>query len=139
MAFRTDQGSTIKNWPSQTIQNGVDRNNSTGWRYKRAIRILKRIRDRMKGDGDETNGNLPSFLIECLVWNANLDAFQKDSYHAMMRHIIANLRNRTRNDKDCNEWGEVNELKYLFRTSQPWTRQQANDYLQAVWNYIGYE
>ena len=138
IALDPDNGARIKNWPEQTQANGVQRNNETGRRYKRAIRILKRIRDRMSDEGIMNAEATPSFLIECLVWNADLDAFQKDSYRAMMRHIIANLWNRTRKDEDCNEWGEVNELKYLFRSSQPWTRQQANDYLQAVWNYIGY-
>lgn len=139
VAFNPDNGLTIKNWPEHTYQNGVSRNNSTGRRYKRAIRILKRIRDRMNDGGDETNGSIPSFLIECLVWNADVAAFDTDTYSEMMRHIIADLWNRTRNDQDCCEWGEVNELKYLFRDPQPWTRQQANDFLQAVWDYIGYK
>ncbi len=62
----------------------------------------------------------------------------KDTYADILRHVIADTWNRTRKDEDCSEWGEVNELKYLFRTSQPWTRQQANDFLQAAWDYIGY-
>lgn len=82
--------------------------------------------------------NIPSFLIECLVWNAELEAFSKDTYTDILRHVIADAWNRTRNDEDCSEWGEVNELKYLFRDSQPWTLQQANAFLQAAWDYIGY-
>ena len=35
--------------------------------------------------------------------------------------------------------GEVNELKYLFRSGQPWTRQQAYGFVAAAWNYIGFE
>ena len=37
------------------------------------------------------------------------------------------------------EWGEVNELKYLFRRAQALTRQEANEFLQAAWDYIGYQ
>jgi hypothetical protein len=34
---------------------------------------------------------------------------------------------------------EAHRLKYLFRSSQAWTRQQANDFLLAVWRYVGYQ
>jgi len=139
VAFRPDSGALIINWPEQTLQNGIERNNLTGRRYKRSIRILKRIRDRMTDDGNATNGLLPSFLIECLVWNTDLAVFEQETYSAMMRHLIADLWNRTRNEEDCKKWVEINQLKWLFDKSQPWTCQQANDFLQAVWNYIGYE
>lgn len=82
--------------------------------------------------------NIASFLIECLVWNAPPEAFQHDTYIAIVRHVLANVFNNTLKDEDCKEWGEVNELKYLFRPSQPWTREQANRFLNAAWNYIGY-
>jgi hypothetical protein len=39
----------------------------------------------------------------------------------------------------CSEWGEVSELKYLFHTSKEWTQQQAHDFIDAVWNYVGFE
>ena len=139
VAFDPDSGSQVINWPEQTYNNGVSRNTATGRKYKRAIRILKRLRDRMQDDGIAIAKKTPSFLIECLVWNANVDAFRKDSYTAVVRYLLADLWNRTRTDDDCSEWGEVNELKYLFRLGQPWTRQEANEFLQAAWNYIGYQ
>lgn len=138
VAFKPDKGSLIKNWPQQTYENGVIRNNSTGRKYKRVIRILKRLRDKMQSENISEAKNISSFLIECLVWNADLEAFSKYTYTAILRDIIADTWNRTRKDTNCSEWGEVNELKYLFRSSQPWTRQQANSFLKAAWNYIGY-
>ena len=134
-----DSGSRIINWPEQTYNNGVERNTATGRKYKRVIRILKRLRDRMQDDGIAIAMKTPSFLIECLVWNANVDAFSKYTYTAIVLHLLADLWNCTRKDDDCSEWGEVNELKYLFRLAQPWTRQEANEFLQAAWDYIGYQ
>lgn len=139
VAFKPDNGELIKNWPQQIYDNGVARNTATGRKYKRAIRILKRLRDQMQSERITAATGISSFLIECLVWNADIDAFSKDSYTAIVRHVLANLWNRTRKDEDCKEWGEVNELKYLFRPSQPWTRQGANTFLQAAWDYIGYK
>lgn len=138
IAFKPDNGDLIKNWPQQTYENGVTRNSNTGRKYKRVIRILKRLRDKMQNENISEAKNISSFLIECLVWNAGLEAFSKDTYTAILRYVIADTWNRTRKDADCSEWGEVNELKYLFRSSQPWTRQQANSFLDAAWNYIGY-
>lgn len=139
VAFDPDRGSRIINWPQQTYDNGVSRNSETSRRFKRAIRILKRLRGKMLNDGVAEAESVPSFLIECLVWNADVAAFSKDSYSAIIRYIIANLWNNTRKDADCQKWVEVNRMKWLFRDSQPWTRDDANRFLQAAWIYIGYK
>ena len=139
VAFDPDSGSRVINWPEQTYDNGVERNTATGRKYKRVIRILKRLRDKMQDEDVAIAKKTPSFLIECLAWNADIDAFKKDTYTAIVRHLLADLWNRTRKDDDCSEWGEVNELKYLFRPAQPWTCQEANEFLQAAWDYIGYQ
>ena len=138
VSFYTDGGHQIINWPQQTYDNGVSKNDSTGRKYKRVIRILKRMRNRMQDDGIVDASNIASFLIESLVWNAPVEAFGYDNYTAILRRVLADLWKRTRQDEDCSEWGEVNELKYLFRPSQPWTRQQANKFLEAAWSFVGY-
>ncbi len=138
VAFRPDSGWRVINWPEQTYNNGVQRNSTTKRRYKRVIRILKRLRDKMQYEDVAIAKRAPSFLIECLTWNGDVDAFNRGTYTATVRHLLADLWNRTRKDEDCSEWGEVNELKYLFRPSQPWTREEANEFLQAAWDYIGY-
>ena len=139
IGFWTDSGVLINNWPQQTYQNGVERNKNTGRKYKRTIRILKRLRDKMQDENVAPAKSISSFLIECLVWNSEVEAFDRRTYSDIVRHVIADTWNRTRKDKECADWGEVNELKYLFRDSQPWTRSEANDFLQAVWDYIGFK
>jgi len=136
--FITDGGQIIINWPEQTYDNGVAKHASTKKRYKRCIRILKRLRNQMQDEAVSDSQDMASFLIECLVWNTPLEAFEKDEYFDMIRWILAHTCNNTRVENDCNEWGEVNELKYLFRPSQPWTMPQANKFLNAAWRYIGY-
>lgn len=137
--FLPDSGARVINWPEQTYSNGVRRNTATGRRYKRVIRVLKRLRDKMQNEDVAIAKKTPSFLIECLAWNGDVAAFNRDTYTAIVRHLLADLWNRTRNDEDCSEWGEVNELKYLFRSSQAWTRREASEFLQAAWDYIGYQ
>lgn len=135
----TDTGLSVINWPEQHYRNGVDKNTATGRRYKRAVRILKTLRNEMAESGIKAAEPIPSFLVECLVWNAPDSAFDYDSYHAMMRAVLANLYNQTMQEHQCKNWGEVSELKYLFNTAQPWTREQAHRFLGAAWDYIGFE
>ena len=42
-------------------------------------------------------------------------------------------------DKECSEFVEVNELKWLFRGSPKWTWQDAHRLADAGWDYIGFE
>ncbi len=139
VAFIPDKGALIINWPQQNYDNGVAKNDQTGRSYKRLKRVVKRLRDRMQDDQITEAQNIASFLIESLVWNVPDEGFQHSTYSADLQYVVADVWNRTRKDEDCTEWGEVNELKYLFRPSQPWTRQQANQFLQAVWDYVGFK
>lgn len=139
VAFKTDGGVLIRNWPEQNYQNGVRKNNECNRHYKRVVRILKNLRCQMKDENIAEANNVGSFLIECLVWNAPNSSFFHSTYTADLREVLAHIFNKTLNDVDCNEWGEINELKYLFRQSQPWTRQQAHIFLSKAWDYIGYQ
>lgn len=131
--------SRIINWPEQHYENGVAKNDKTTRRYKRVTRILKALSNEMANNGIQSAKDTPSFLIECLVFNAPTSCFDYSSYKPMIRAVLASLFNDTIYDKTCSEWGEVSELKYLFRDAQPWSRQSANNFLSDAWNYIGYE
>ncbi|MBE0614865.1 MAG: nucleotidyltransferase [Burkholderiales bacterium] len=133
-----DDGGVIQNWPRQNYKNGVDKNTATGQRFKTVVRILKRLRNEMTEAGQASAKSIPSFLIECLAWNVPKDGFGHDTLTADIRYALAHLWNETRSDETCSEWGEINELKYLFR-GQPWTREQVNAFLQAAWDYVGFE
>lgn len=134
-----DNGGEIVNWPRQNYNNGVSKNEATGRRFKAIVRIIKRLRNEMVDQGYNAAKPIPSYLIECLIWNVPNPNFGQSSLKADVRNAIAHLWNETRTDESCNEWGEINELKYLFRAGQPWTRDQVNSFLQAAWNYIGFE
>ena len=117
---------SIINWPEQHYQNGVSKNTKTSRMYKRIVRILKSLSIKMDSNGIHSAKNTPSFLIECLVWNAPNSSFKYSSYTETVRAVLAELFKSTMADSECSEWGEVSELKYLFRGSQPWSRQGAH-------------
>ena len=137
--FRPDNGGQAINWPHQHYENWVGKNEVTGNRFKYITRVLKRLRNEMAENGIAAAKPIPSYLIECLVWNAPNEGFGHDTYTADVRYVLAHIFNETIDDAKCSEWGEVNELKYLFRGNQPWTRQQAHNFLSAAWDYIGFE
>jgi hypothetical protein len=137
--FQPDNGGRVINWPDQTYSKGVAKNDVTARRYKRIIRILKRLRNKMQEEKIAAANNIASFLIESLVWNTPDEGFNHSSYRDDVRYVLMHTFNHTLSDDPCNEWGEVNELKYLFRPSQPWTRQQAHDFLSAAWDYLGFQ
>jgi len=134
----SDGGGEVINWPRQNYENGVKKNKATGLRFKAVTRILKRLRNEMVDKGYVSGKPIPSYLIECLVWNVPDASFGRDALKDGVRNAIAHLWNETRTDEGCKKWGEINELKWLF-IGQPWTRSQVNTFLQAAWNYIGFE
>ena len=129
----------IINWPEQHYENGVSKNDATARRYKRAVRILKKLSNEMAANGIQSAKEAPSFLAECLVFNASNSCFEYLTFKRMIREVLAELFNNTRPSEECSEWGEVNELKYLFGTPQPWTKESAHQFLSDAWDYIGYE
>jgi tRNA nucleotidyltransferase (CCA-adding enzyme) len=137
--FFSDDGQQVINWPEQHYDNGVAKNRETGTRFKQLVRIIKRLRNDMDEEGIPEAKPIPSFLIECLVWNVPNVGFGHTSLKDDVQYGLAHLFNETRSFETCTEWGEINELKYLFRTSQPWTREQANSFLNAAWDYVGFE
>lgn len=129
----------IRNWPEQHYTNGVAKNDATSRRFKRVVRILKTLSNEMSAAGIQSAKDAPSYLVECITFNAPNTSFNYSSFKPMVRAVLANIFNDTITDEKCSEWGEVNELKYLFRASQPWTRQSAHQFISDAWNYIGYE
>ncbi|MEJ0011259.1 MAG: nucleotidyltransferase [Bauldia sp.] len=135
--MQPDKGPRIINWPEQQYANGVAKNDRTGRSYKALIRIIKNLRNEMNDAKAPQAAPIVGFLNECLLWNVPDATFQQSTYWAAVRGALVSLFGNTQTDATCSEWGEVSELKYLFRPSQKWTRQQANDFVVAAWNYLG--
>jgi hypothetical protein len=138
-ALFPDGGLRILNFPDQSYANGVSKNDATNRKYKRGVRILKRLRNEMAENGLAAAKNMPSFLVDCLLWNVPDESFDRGAYKADMRAVLAHLFNNTRKDEDCAKWLEVNGIKFLFHLSQPWTREAAHQFVSAAWDYIGFE
>jgi hypothetical protein len=134
-----DRGDRIINWPHQNYDNGTAKNTATSTRFKKLVRVLKRLRNELADRGRAEAQPIPSYLIECLVWNVPNSSFGDGDYADDLRAVLLHVFSCTQGDSACSEWGEVNELKYLFRPGQPWTRAAVNTFVAAAWNVAGFK
>lgn len=128
----------IINWPQQVYDNGVAKHARTLRRYKKIIRILKNLRNWMQQENISAADDIASFLIECLVWNCPDHCFGAGTLTEDTRSVLAHLISNLDVDHKSSEWGEVSELKYLFRPSHAWTRLQAYNFSLACWKALGF-
>ncbi len=137
--FFSDKGLQIVNFPKQHIQNGIGKNSDTNRKFKRLVRLYKKIRYKMDDDGLSVSENIKSFLIESLIWNVpNSIIIGYYTWTEILKQSIIFLYNNTESDDQCKEWVEVSELLYLFHSSRKWSRSDVQQYLQILWNYLEY-
>jgi hypothetical protein len=134
--FISDSNSIITNWPEQHYANGVAKNKRTGGRFKLIVRAVKRLKFYLIDKGVDRCDPVPSYLIECLLYNVPDTTFAADSYKDIVQNALLGCFTATKPDGNYANWLEVNEIKYLFRDYQPWSRQQAYDFVLAAWYYV---
>ena len=135
--LQPDRGGRVINWPEQHYENGVDKNKSTSLRYKGGVRILKSLRLELAAAGVAAATPMAGFVVECLVWNAPDRCFSFDTWDQRVQSFLRYLWQNTRDASACDEWGEVSELKYLFRGSPASKRGQAHAFINAAWDHVG--
>jgi hypothetical protein len=126
----------IINWPEQNYRNSLDKHESTYRRYRKMVRIIKRLKDAMKDAGYDVEKGGESFLVESLLWNVPEVLYGNPTYYQDLVGIFEYLIKMLADQSSVEEWGEVNELKYLFRDSQKWTRQEALDFIASAYWYL---
>lgn len=145
--INADDGSKIVNWPerlydqphwpNQHYENGVAKNSATSRSYKGVVRILKKLKYKMANEGFTAAKPISGFLAECLVWNVPNPMFGNATWDEDVQAALSHLWSNTKSIETCSEWGEVNELKYLFRGCPTSKRQQAHAFIDAAWSYVG--
>ncbi len=128
-------GDRVNNFPEQHYTNGVNKNNITSKRYKKVVRILKRLKYKMVDEGYNFD-NISSFLIESLVWNVPNSNFNNSTLTDDVRNSLTYLIDDTSTQQKCSEWGEVSELLYLFRAFRKFSREEVNEFLKDSYNYL---
>lgn len=139
ICFLADDGTKIINWPHQTYENCKNKQEATGQRYRKVARILKRLRNKMQDENIYAAKDIPSFLIQSMVWSAPDDHFNRDTYHADVRAVLAHCFNETLPNGRHATLCEVNDIKYIYGSHQSCTRDKAHNFFSAAWDYLGFE
>ena len=135
--FFAQTGEEIINYPKIHIENGKKKNAQTQRRFKRLVRIFKRIRYKMIDEGENVNNGITSFLIECLLWNVPNSKYNDyETWTEKIKETIIYIYNNTKNEEKCKEWGEVSEMLYLFHSGRKWNCKIVNDFMLQLWGYL---
>ena len=132
----SDPSKEILNYPKQQYANGDAKHARTGRRYKKMVRIIKNLCNEMADAGIEAAKPIPSFLIECLVYQVPDAVFGRPTFYEELQLTLAFIASNTDSTDKCGKWTEVNEIKYLFHPAQGWTREQAHDFAMSAFAYI---
>jgi hypothetical protein len=134
--FSTD-GRTPVNYPTQCLENGRAKNVACHTRYKKVVRILKRCANAMEVDG--RHKAVPSYLVECLVYNCPDSVFGESTWTNRTRRALIHIWNELEGEEPTyGRWLETNECNYLFHAGQAWTRTDSRAFAKAAWNFLGF-
>lgn len=130
--FATD-GSETLNFPRQHHENGKTKRQRTRRRFKKVVRAAKRLRDELVELRNLTPGQVPSFLVECLVYSVEdrFFLFDEDRY-ARMRRVLHRMDAQLRDPSWTQAALEINEVKTLFHSAQPWSILDAQAFVAAA-------
>lgn len=124
-------------WPKEHYENGHEKNERTYRRYRGLVRILKKLRNEMEENGHHAARPIPGYLLECLAWNAPDNCFDRDGWCARVGAVVAYLGAQIAYGNGWQAWTEVDGFKLLFSPSQPWTAEQARDFVAGAWTWLG--
>ena len=130
-------GEEINNYPDQQKEKGLAKNSRTNSRYKYIVRATKKLHTYLDEKG-LIKKPLPSYLIECLLFNVPDKEFGNSKYMSDMRSVLRIVYNSTLDAGDWNDWEEANGMKWLYRGNQSWTRGQVHQFADAAWNALGF-
>ncbi len=133
-------GNRFENYPVQHLEEGKAKNASTNRRFKKTVRIMKRVENEMVEAGAHVE--VPSYFVECLVYNCPNATLRQSKWTDVVGGVITHLWNELEGEEPSEasgRWAEVNDCKWLFTPRQKWSRPEGRAFAKAAWNYLGYK
>ncbi|MDR0967749.1 MAG: hypothetical protein LBL75_02870 [Rickettsiales bacterium] len=124
MSFFNDQVRSL-NYPLQDKNNSDLKDAMSLGYYKQMVRIFKGIKN-------DLNYDIPSFLIECMVYNVDNSLIMDSSknYLGKARNIVEAWSRYLRTNPSS--FVELNEIKLLFSSIQKWTIDDAKAFTEKM-------
>lgn len=133
VAILGKDGSWTQNFPQQHHDNGIAKRARTSHRFKRNVRMLKRLNYELEEVGDIPK-RMPSFFVECLVYRVEDAYFLNDGDDRYLRllRVLTRLQELLADGAWCQNATEVNDVKCLFRSAQTWSLADARGFVSAA-------
>lgn len=136
MAFNTDTGTRIVNFPKQHFDAMTKKSTDTDGKFKEYVRLFKTLKEELIVSGQLGEGEAPSYYIENLLFNVPNSYFMgagtyTNKFYGILKYIY-----------DANESDAVlryqcaNQFQLLF-SDTTWNREDFRKYLNGlvnVWN-----
>ncbi|WP_297547239.1 nucleotidyltransferase [Amycolatopsis sp.] len=134
--FKND-GSSLENYSQQQLDKGNAKDGRTNSDYKKVVRIMKRVENLMVEN--DVHRAVPSFFMECLVYNCPDEIFRRSTWTDAVKGVISHVWDNLDGDEptdNSERWVEANDVKYLFHSAQDWDRKDGRDFAQAAWSHL---
>lgn len=138
VAIFSTEGKWTLNFPEQHTVNIFAKCARTSQRFEQVVRIMKGIRTEMTDRGILTI-DMPSFLIECLVYRVEDEFFliQSDDRYSRVQRVARRIQEILANRDTAEHLHEINDLKWLFLPNQTWTYEDALTFANTLVSHIG--
>lgn len=126
------ESAKIINFPRYHRENGVEKNQRAGKKFKETIRIFKNTRD-YAGDKPTllfANGDTPSYYIECLLYNVPDDLFTMTRRSDRFIGIVEHLED---SNDEFDAFEQQSEMVDLFGSDETqWAKTDARQFLHEM-------
>lgn len=133
VAILGKDGSWTLNFPEQHNFNGIEKRRRTAHRFKKVVRMLKRLNYELVDSGDIPS-RMPSFFVECLVYRVEDIYFMNadDDRFSRLLRVLGRAWTLLNDQAWISSASEINDLKYLFHPNQAWTVDQARLFVASA-------
>ena len=134
--IRPDSGGKILNYPEQHIRLGIAKNKVTKYHFKKCVRIITNMKEKMNEDGYEVSSKISSFGLESLLWNVEVSAYTK--YSSILRYTFGEVISFLKNDfANFGTYVEINGIKSLFPDKK--TQNIYQEFIDDLYNFYKYD
>jgi len=137
-AILSTVGKWTLNYPDHHAANGIAKRLSTKLQFKRVVRIVKRLRADMTDRGI-LKVEVPSFLVECLVYLAEDQYFtvESDDRYDRVKRVLRRVSEILDGGLYVFILNEINGIKPLFGSDQAWTLDNARSFVKSAVGHLG--
>ena len=125
--YLSDERRWVVSYPQQHHQRGLEKEEATGRRFKRTVRMFKAARNVLADREVLTKDDAPSYFIECLLYNVPDDLFKRKKEPTYVG-ILDWLKTAKFKGFKC----QNRKVQLFGRGREQWTVDQAQAFVKAM-------